>query len=289
MLPFVEIGSWQVSTYYLVYLVAITVAGTLAVRRLSRAGVPWHWPVEGMAAVILGGMLGAAAFWWLLGGIEWLLTGDRVWFGGPGSTVLGAITAGAATGAAYCRWRGVSIGRAFDRGVPALPLGQGIGRLGCLLAGCCYGKPTDSWLGLDLPGEGGVWCRRYPTQLLSSLADFAIFAVLLAVDRHAGGHEGERERRLFPGDLASLYAVLYFSKRFAMEFLRAERPLVWGPLTWAHLVSAAGLLVVAVLRVANRRRAAGGAGRSLSREAARARGALASAGEAAGRNARRRG
>lgn len=254
MLPFIEIGTWQVSTYYIMHLIAIPVAGMLAVRRLTREGSPWYWPVEGMAAVILGGMAGAAVFWWLLGGVEWLVTGSRAWFSGPGSTILGAITFGGLTGVAYCRWRRVSIGNCFDRGIPALPLGQGIGRLGCLLAGCCYGQPTSSWLGLNLPGEAGVWCHRYPTQLLSSLADFAIFGALLAIDRRVGGVEGARTRGLFPGYLALLYAMLYFSKRFGMEFLRAEHPLVWGPLTWAHVVSASGLALMVSLWVVNRRR-----------------------------------
>lgn len=254
MLPFIEVGSWQMSTYYVAHLIAIPVAGMLAVRRLTREGVPWHWPIEGMSLVILGGMTGAAVFWWLLGGVEWLVTGARTWFAGPGSTILGAITFGALAGVAYCRWRGVSIGDSFDQGIPALPLGQGIGRLGCLLAGCCYGQPTDSWLGVHLPGEGGMWCHRYPTQLLSSLADFAIFGVLLIVDRRVGGIEGARARGLFPGYLALLYGVLYFSKRFGMEFLRAERPLVWGPLTWAHVVSAVGLALIAVLWVVNRKK-----------------------------------
>lgn len=253
VLPFVEVGGWQVSTYYLVHLVAIPVAGMLAIRRLTREGIPWHWPIEGMAAVILGGMVGAAAFWWLLGGIEWLWTGAHTSFAPSGSTILGGITFGGLTGVWYCRWRGVSIGKAFDRGIPALPLGQGIGRLGCFLAGCCYGKPTDSWLGMYLPGENGVWCHRYPTQLFSSLADLAIFGVLLQIDRRVGGSEGARARGLFPGYLALLYCAFYFSKRFGMEFLRAERPLVWGPLTWAHAVSALGLALVVAVWAINRR------------------------------------
>jgi phosphatidylglycerol:prolipoprotein diacylglycerol transferase len=254
VLPHIHLGPLQVSTYYLTYVIAIVVAGMVAIKRLQTSTVPWYWPVEGMAAVIAGGMVGTAVFWWLLRGVEQLSTGGSRWFSRPGSTVFGAITFGALAGLAYCRWRRVPIGATFDIGIVAMPLGQGIGRLGCFLAGCCYGKPTESWLGMHLPGEDDVWCRRFPTQLYSSLADFAIFGVLILVDRRLGGPEGARAKGLFPGYLALLYGLLYFSKRFLMEFLRAERPLVWGPFTWAHCTSGVGLLLVIALWTLGRTR-----------------------------------
>jgi phosphatidylglycerol:prolipoprotein diacylglycerol transferase len=41
-------------------------------------------------------------------------------------------------------------------------------RVGCLLNGCCAGRPSDSWCALFLPDAGGHWERRMPTQLLEA-------------------------------------------------------------------------------------------------------------------------
>jgi len=252
----IDLGFVQLHTFYVFNVLAVVVAGSLAVGRLGRSRFPWHWALEGMSVAILGGILGTVVAWQLLRIVEWLFTGSSTSFGAGGSTVFGGILFGAAAGLGYCRWRGVPIGRAFDRGIPALPLGQGIGRLGCFFAGCCFGRAADSWLGMHLPGEVGVWADRFPTQLLSSLADFGIFGVLMVIDRRLGGVPAAYSRGWFPGFLTLLYMFLYFSKRFAMEFIRAERPLVWGPFTWAHVASAIGLAVAAGLWVFHRKRSA---------------------------------
>jgi phosphatidylglycerol:prolipoprotein diacylglycerol transferase len=119
---------------------------------------------------------------------------------------------------------------------------QSIGRLGCLAAGCDYGRPTDSALGVvftnplshDLSGVP-LGVRLYPTQLFESLATFLIFGILLWWYR----------RRTFDGQIFLLYMGLYGMARFFLEFLRGDedRGFVFG-----HLLSTSqliGLLAVA--------------------------------------------
>jgi phosphatidylglycerol---prolipoprotein diacylglyceryl transferase len=253
MLPTISLGTLHVSTYALVYAVAIVGCGMLAFHRLLGGGDPPGWVIEGFGLTVLAGMLGAVAAFTLIG---------RASGAGPlhlrtGSTILGALTFGGLAGLAYCRWRGVPAGEPFDRGIVALPLGQAIGRLGCLASGCCYGRPTGSWLGVDLQDGAGTWAVRYPTQLISSAADLAIFAVLLAVERRGRERAGAAATSRFPGYLTLLYGGLYFSKRFAIEFLRGDDALVLPPLTWAHLLCLVGLALVAVLLAVNLARADG--------------------------------
>lgn len=57
----------------------------------------------------------------------------------------------------------------------SIALAHGIGRIGCFLAGCCYGKHTDSWIGIDFPGIGKV----IPTQLIEAIFLLILFGVLL--------------------------------------------------------------------------------------------------------------
>ena len=145
------------------------------------------------------------------------------------------------------------MGRAFGLGVLPCPLGQAIGRLGCLAAGCCAGKVTGSWLGMYLPGEGGVWAMRCPTQVLDSAAHVLIFLVLLAVERYG--------RRPCDGFLFLLYVELSAIARFTVGFLREEAIPVIGPFSTMHLQGIAGMAMAAALTLWN-------LGRSASRNVA---------------------
>ena len=59
-----------------------------------------------------------------------------------GFASLGALLGGSAMGWVYCRKYGIAAGRAADAAAVALPVFAALGRLGCLGAGCCFGKPT---------------------------------------------------------------------------------------------------------------------------------------------------
>jgi len=252
MLPTLALGPLHVNTYAFVYAVAIVGCGMLAFHRLLASGSPAGWVVEGLGFTVLAGMVGTVVGFAL---IRWVTgpspVGTFALHLRSGSTIFGALTFGGLAGFGYCKWRGLSAGEHFDRGIVALPLGQAIGRLGCLAAGCCYGRETDSWLGMNLPDAGGLWAARYPTQLLSSVADLAIFAVLLTIERCGSRAVGTVGRWPFPGFLTLLYSGLYFAKRFAIEFLRGDDAVVLSPLTWAHVLSLFGLALTAVLLAVN--------------------------------------
>jgi phosphatidylglycerol:prolipoprotein diacylglycerol transferase len=164
------------------------------------------------------------AKWWL-GGQHW----------------MGAVAGGSLAAYFYCRYRNLPVGKAFDLFAPLPALAFAFIRLGCLLAGCCYGKETDSWLGLVLPDVNGVWARRYPTRIVSILANLLIFALLLAFERIARKKPGRPPDWPFAGFLFLLYVELYCLQRFYFEFWRANMPPLVGPLTWTHLYCAVGI------------------------------------------------
>jgi phosphatidylglycerol:prolipoprotein diacylglycerol transferase len=133
---------------------------------------------------------------------------------GSGFVVYGGLVGGVTAALIYSKIKKVDFLRYFDLCAPSISLAQGFGRIGCFLAGCCYGKETDSCIGIvfrssDIAPNG---VRLIPTQLISSAGDFLFAAILFLYARKA-------RRR---GKVGALYMILYSSGRFAIEFFRND-------------------------------------------------------------------
>ena len=101
--------------------------------------------------------------------------------GSEGFVVYGGIIAGVLSAIVYCRKKKLVFLEYFDLAVPSIALAQGFGRIGCFLAGCCYGRKTDSWIGVVFPagGQAPVGVKLLPTQLFSSAGDFLLVIILI--------------------------------------------------------------------------------------------------------------
>lgn len=136
--------------------------------------------------------------------------GGLVFYGG----LLGAI----GVSLWYLRKHGLSFWGIADVFAPAIALGHAIGRQGCLLAGCCYGRPllTEKWFTIVFPHRGGSFAPPgvplYPTQIMESLAEFSIFLLLFSY----------RKRKKFEGQLFLVYLMAYSVMRYGMEFFRGD-------------------------------------------------------------------
>lgn len=115
-----------------------------------------------------------------------------------------------------------------DRFAALLPFTIGIGRVGCLMAGCCRGLPCDAWFAMR--GVDGV--PRYPAQLLEIIFQLAIgIFFVLAIKR----------KWLF-GRLFSFYLVTYGLFRFLTEFIR-DTPKSFGMFSGYQLLSLVMIVV----------------------------------------------
>ncbi|KAB1441112.1 prolipoprotein diacylglyceryl transferase [Pseudodesulfovibrio senegalensis] len=102
-----------------------------------------------------------------------------------------------------------------DAMAPGLALGQCIGRIGCLMAGCCYGSMcTLPWaITFTNPQSlAPLYRPLHPTQLYHSLSGLLTFLILIMV----------RKRLKRPGDATGLFLVLFSVQRFVIEFFRAD-------------------------------------------------------------------
>jgi phosphatidylglycerol:prolipoprotein diacylglycerol transferase len=178
----------------------------------------------------------------------------RVWDGGL--SFHGALIAAPIVVAWYARRNGLSFGQLADIIAPSVFLGYAIGRVGCLLNGCCYGAVCDLPWAMQFPDErhrGALTPFSHPTQLYSSLLALALFFVMQRA------RLSPRFNR-FPGQITLLFCALYAIERAIVEVFRngATATTVLGTswLTQAQLASAIGLFVVAALwvfRMANLR------------------------------------
>lgn len=156
-----------------------------------------------------------------------------------GFVVYGAIIGGIAGGAIYLRIAKLKFLPYFDLVMPSVALAQGIGRIGCFLAGCCYGKETDAWYGIvfphsDIAPEG---VKLIPTQLFSSILDFLHFIILIII-------AGKTKKN---GMVGACYLLFYGLGRFAIEMLRDDPRGNIGILSTSQFISLFWIIIGAVL------------------------------------------
>ena len=162
-----------------------------------------------------------------------------------GFVVYGGILGGIAAGLIYCHVKKLSFFRYFDLLIPSVALAQGFGRIGCFLAGCCYGRETSCPIGIVFHeskfAPNGV--KLIPTQLISSGLDFLLFFTLIWMDKRKTGD----------GQTAGMYLILYSVGRFILEFFRGDliRGSVGG-LSTSQFISIftciAGIILIVVRR-----------------------------------------
>ena len=147
---------------------------------------------------------------------EWrdFLQNPKDLIAGNGFVVYGGIIGGILTVYIYCRLKKVNFIDYFDLMVPSVALAQGFGRIGCFLAGCCYGRETDSIFGIVFHNSAYAPnnVRLIPTQLMMSAGDFIIAAILFWYSKK------ERTK----GKTGTLYLILYNIGRFIIEFFRND-------------------------------------------------------------------
>jgi phosphatidylglycerol:prolipoprotein diacylglycerol transferase len=240
-----RIGSFEIGTYGLMMAIGFLVALWLAKLQARRDGMAPEAIVDLSITLLIAGVLGAK----LLMVIVDLFNGE------PMSSVFslgtlragGAIHGGILLGAAAFYWRikhlKLPLAKTLDVITSAVPIGQAIGRIGCIMAGCCYGAYCElPWAiafhdheaarfgtPLDLP--------LHPVQFYFCLSNLAIFAILAAFGR----------RRKFFGQISALYFVLEGAFRIVLETWRGDLERgFWLNSTWLSTGRITGILFVLI-------------------------------------------
>ena len=231
-----KIGDWPVYSYGVLLALAYLAGLQLAVVRARHRGVDpariMDLGIYLIIAALVGAklMLVAVDFNYFRAQPRELLSLVRA-----GGVFYGGLIAAFFTALWLVRRYQLSMWVTADLMAPGIALGHVVGRLGCLLAGCCYGRSTGvPWAITFTDPIAAVnvgtplQIPLHPTQLYDAGAELIILIVLLLT---------ERRGRPFPGRTFWMYMLLYAVSRFAIEFYRgAPRGGAFG-LSTSQLVS----------------------------------------------------
>jgi phosphatidylglycerol---prolipoprotein diacylglyceryl transferase len=224
-----RIGNITIYSYGLMMALGILGALAISVYRGKGRGYNVDIIMDLSFYAVIGGIIGAKLLYFITEAKSIIQRPANIFdMLTSGFVVYGAILGGVFAGFIYCRIKKLKFLEYFDLIAPSLAFAQGVGRIGCLLAGCCYGKETDSFLGIVF--KHSLYARNdvklFPTQIFSSLGDFSIAIILLIFAR------AERKK----GQVAGLYLILYSIGRFFIEFYRDDPRGTVGLLTTSQFI-----------------------------------------------------
>jgi phosphatidylglycerol:prolipoprotein diacylglycerol transferase len=227
-----NLSVWSYPAMLYLGLVTGVVAGNIAAHA---AGIDAFRAYLATIILIVPALIGAR-LWYVAS--QWKIyrrAPRRIWNRREGGYIMyGGLPAALLLSIPLLRGLRLSFGAFWDVATFTILIGMIFARVGCLMNGCCAGKPSRTWFSLYLPNHQGVWGRRIPTQCLEA----AWAAVLLLSGIVVW------PRLPLPGALFLLVALGYASGRFGMEFLREREPEA-GRFTLSHVIS----LVTVVLSI----------------------------------------
>ena len=221
-----SIGNFVISYYGLLVAIGVLVGLLIAQRLAFSAGIDGNKVFDLGIMLVIAAILGARLFYIILNWKDFLSSPMDYIFSRSGFVFLGGFIGALAFGIPYAIHKKLHLWDLADIFVTGLAFGHAVGRQGCLLNGCCYGKEIceTSFFAtrfMTIPG----W--HIPTQLFESMGEFIIFAILLIVF----------PKRKFKGENFIIYLIIYGILRFILEFFRGDYQhlFIWG-LTFSQLI-----------------------------------------------------
>lgn len=214
---FFKIGSISIYGYGVMMALGLISAVSLGCYRAKFYNIDPDVFFNGAFWGIVFGLLGAKLMYYIVE-IKEVIANPRILLDvGSGFVVYGGLITGILT--PYFYFTKVKKGSTLDKldlAMPSISIGQFFGRMGCLMAGCCYGKAlhTHAWYGMTFPvnSSAPAGIELYPTQLMSAIGNLLLCVFLIVITDHVR----------FRGQVVSLYMMIYSAGRFLIEYLRDD-------------------------------------------------------------------
>lgn len=233
----ISLGPLTVHTYGLFIALAFVIGIAWASREARQRGLPAVMVQDMGFWAILAAIAGSRLLYVLLNPGYFLRNPlDSFMFWKGGLVFLGGALLVALTIWLYLRVKRQPVLRWADVLVPALPLGQAVGRLGCFAAGCCYGRECELPWAVTFSKAGSLaplYVPLHPTQIYHSLGDLTTFLLLLLAKPHL-----KRD-----GQVLGLFLLIFPIFRIGVEFFRADFRGIMGPFSTTQVIAASLMLV----------------------------------------------
>ncbi|WP_456455869.1 prolipoprotein diacylglyceryl transferase [Thermovibrio sp.] len=231
-----KLGPITIYTYGVMVALGIFFGSLILVKLAEKEGIKKEDITDTAFWSVVAGLIGARLFFFIynpeyakpLYRVLFIWEGGLVWYGG---VIFGGLTA-----LYFIRKRQIPLWKFADIVSIALSVGLGFGRIGCTMAGCCYGKVCHAPFALIFKNPHSaapLGVPLYPTQPISSAANFLIAGILYLIYR----------RRKFPGEVFGFYLILYGVFRFLIEFWRATPKEIMGTFSNNQIISIIMVLI----------------------------------------------
>jgi phosphatidylglycerol---prolipoprotein diacylglyceryl transferase len=212
-----ELGGVTVYSYGLMIALGVVVAVTyLAIQGKKDAGLTFDQANSLFLLIFLAAFVGGKIFLLFEDPVHYLENPSRL-IKGKGFVFYGSFLLAVPTMLGYFRKQKLPVYKMLDVMAVVTCLVHMFGRIGCFMAGCCYGKPTSGWFGVTFTDPA---CQAepmntplYPTQLMEAGYIFIVMIVLLII---------KKRYQEFNGQLFLLYLILYAMGRSVLEIVRGD-------------------------------------------------------------------
>jgi len=231
-----DFGAFTIYSYGVLLAAAYLVGLQFALMRARARGLDSQRVMDLGIWIIISALVGAKLLLLIIDFRQ--LTGsprDLLSLARSGGVFYGGLIAAVTVALLYLRRHKLPLWTTTDVFAPGIALGHVVGRLGCLLAGCCFGRETSVPWAITFHNPAALaqgtplGVPLHPTQLYEAGAEALILVFLLAT---------ERRGRPFPGRTFWSYMLLYGISRFIIEFYRGDsRGMVFGAVSTSQFVS----------------------------------------------------
>ncbi|KPK45334.1 MAG: hypothetical protein AMK74_03855 [Nitrospira bacterium SM23_35] len=213
----IRIGPLTIHTYGFLIAIGFLVALWLAAIQAKKEGFPAGKIMDLGFYILLAAIVGSRLFFVLINAGHYInrpLDVFKIWEGGL--VFYGGVLLAVPVAVWHIKRNGMDLWSTADILAPSIAIGHAFGRLGCLAAGCCHGRPAEDlpWgiIFTDPESLAPTNVLLHPTQLYESAGELLIFLALILT----------RTRKSFDGQLFMMYLILYAVLRFLVEFFRGD-------------------------------------------------------------------
>ncbi|MCR4960123.1 MAG: prolipoprotein diacylglyceryl transferase [Lachnospiraceae bacterium] len=232
-----SIGPVTVHSYGVFTAIALMAALILACSRAKKRGLSDDICYGILFVGVIFGYL-CSKLTFVLVEFDSFIKDPKMFLSQSGFVVIGGLIGGILSAWVYCKIKKVEFIDYFDLCAPSIAIAQGFGRIGCFMAGCCYGRETKSCIGIAFThsdyAPNGV--KLIPTQLISSGLDFLNMAFLLILAK----------KTKKKGIVSAAYVIAYSIGRFFVEMLRDDERGTVGIFSTSQFFSIVSLIVGAI-------------------------------------------